>query len=80
MTELDVTSRADYLAAAATRRERVFELIAESISTRGYPPTVSEIADVTGMSKLITRRDLRKLRDDGRIEIDAGVTRGIRLT
>jgi DeoR/GlpR family transcriptional regulator of sugar metabolism len=64
---------------AAKRREKVLAAIADSIATRGYPPTVSELSRAHEVSTLTTRRDLDRLVRDGKIERDPGVDRGLRL-
>jgi DeoR/GlpR family transcriptional regulator of sugar metabolism len=64
---------------AAKRRDDVLASIATSISERGYPPSISELARETGVSTLTTRRDLDSLVTQGKIERDAKVDRGIRL-
>lgn len=67
------------IARAEARRVRVVELIAESLTARGYPPSVSELAAATGVSTRQTRVDLTTLEAAGIIERDPGVPRGIRL-
>lgn len=75
-----MTARATTLDQAQTRRRKVLRLIRESLSDRGYPPSISELAASTGVASTLTiRRDLEKLERDGKIERDPGVTRGIRL-
>ena len=69
----------DSVAAAAARRDVVVTRIAESIGARGYPPTVRELAEHTGVTKRTIRLDLASLALAGRIERDPGTTRGIRL-
>lgn len=64
---------------AATGRDRTLRMIRTSISSRGYGPTLSEIARECGVSKRTARLYLDRLAQDGRIEVDAGVARGIRL-
>lgn len=64
---------------AAARRVEVLKIIETSISERGYPPTVSELAASTEVSTLATRRDLDTLVAQGKIERDPGVARGLRL-
>lgn len=69
----------EQLEQAAARRAVVHRRIASSISARGYPPTVSELALATSVSKRTTRGDLAALAAEGKIEVDPGVPRGIRL-
>lgn len=64
---------------AAARRKVVLRLIRQHITRQGYPPSVSELAAETHVTKLTIRRDLETLVADGKIERDRGVTRGIRL-
>lgn len=64
---------------AATRRREVLNRIRDDLATKGYPPSVGELADATGVTKRTIRVDLERLRRDGRIEVDPGVARGIRL-
>lgn len=70
---------AQQMDAAAERRATMYDLIATSIRDRGYPPTQSELAADTGVSKPQVRIDLRILEQLGYIERDEGVQRGIRL-
>ena len=69
----------DDIERAKARRRRVLRLIRESISTRGYPPSISELAAATKVSTRSIRVDLDKLAEAGKIERDPKVTRGIRL-
>jgi len=62
------------------RRVRALQLIAESITVKGYPPSVSELAAATGVSKRSAAVDLQALEADGAIKRDPSVARGIRLT
>lgn len=64
---------------AATGRDVTLKLIRSSISSRGYGPTLSEIATAAGVSKRTARLYLERLARDRKIEVDAGVARGIRL-
>lgn len=64
---------------AARRRLDVLRRIRTAIATKGYPPSVSELAKATDVSTLTTRRDLERLERDGKIERDPGVPRGIRV-
>lgn len=75
----DERTRHEILTDAGDRRVRVLRLIETAISTKGYPPSISELAAATDVSTLTIRRDLANLESTGRIERDAGVTRGIRL-
>lgn len=64
---------------AAARRKEAAKIIATSISSKGYPPSVSELAAETNVSTACVRRDLERLERDGVIERDPSVARGIRL-
>lgn len=70
----------DDVARAAARRRKVLRLISTAISTKGYPPSVSELARATKVSTRTIRVDLTRLEEAGEIERDPGVGRGIRLT
>jgi repressor LexA len=73
-------SRDEQLAEATRRRAQVLKLIKQSINERGYPPNVRELQESTGVGSTLTiRRDLTVLAQEGRIERDPGVERGIRL-
>lgn len=75
-----MTARATTLDQAKIRRRKVLRLIRESLNSRGYPPSISELATATGVASTLTiRRDLERLEADGKIERDPGVTRGIRI-
>lgn len=64
---------------AAKRRVEILRKIVESVNGRGYPPTVSELAEATGVTKRQIRTDLDALVAAGAIERDPGVTRGLRV-
>lgn len=70
---------ADEIARATARRVRIVELIAESVRDKGYPPSLSELAEKTGVSKPQVRKDLNLLEAEGVIERDAGEHRGLRI-
>lgn len=76
-----MTTTREQLAAEATRRRAsILRLIREHLAEKGYAPSVSEITRATGVaSTLTTRRDLDVLAEEGKIERDAKVARGIRL-
>lgn len=65
---------------ATARRVQIVEEIRESLRSRKYPPTVSELALATGVSKPQIRTDLGILVDAGILERDPGVPRGLRIT
>jgi repressor LexA len=63
-----------------SRQNQIFELIRESISKNGYPPTRAEIADRLGFrSANAAEEHLRALARKGVIEMTPGASRGIRL-
>lgn len=79
-TQATAAGRAARDEIAAKRRRDVLKLIRTSIAKRGYPPTTRELARDTGTGSTLTiRRDLSILVDEGRIEVDTGEARGIRL-
>lgn len=65
--------------AAAARRVAVLEAIADSVRTRRYPPSVTELATRFDVSRRQIDLDLGQLVEAGVIERDPGVSRGIRL-
>lgn len=64
-----------------TRRQaQILELIKESVSSTGYPPTRAEIAAEFGFrSANAAEEHLRALKRKGMIEMIPGASRGIRL-
>lgn len=63
------------------RQLQVLELIKDSLSTTGLPPTRAEIADSLGFRSANAAEDhLRALARKGAIELLPGASRGIRLT
>lgn len=69
----------DQMLHAAQRRRALLEVVRRFIETRGYPPTLTELAEVTGVTRETTVVDLRTLEAAQLVEVDKGVTRGIRL-
>lgn len=69
----------DEIARAAARRAQVLKLIRRKISRDGYPPSNAELAAATGVTKKTIRLDLASLAAAGKIDVDPGVTRGIRV-
>jgi len=64
-----------------TRQLQVLELIKDSLSTTGLPPTRAEIAQRLGFRSANAAEDhLRALARKGAIELLPGASRGIRLT
>lgn len=69
----------EQIVGAAERRAGVLEYVRTSIETRGYPPTLTEIATATGVDRATTIGDVRVLASEGYLEVDKGATRGLRL-
>jgi repressor LexA len=69
----------DQLAGAADRRVATLEFIKAHITSKGYPPTLTEIADSTGVDRATVVVDVRVLAKAGVLEVDQHVTRGIRV-
>lgn len=69
----------DQMIHAANRRKAVVEAIRQSIETRGYPPTLSELADAMDVDRETVKVDIRTLEAGGYIEVDKGMTRGLRI-
>jgi SOS-response transcriptional repressor LexA len=69
----------EQLKTAADRRVRTLDLIREHITTKGYPPTLTELAGTTSVDRATVVVDVRVLEKEGLIEVDRGITRGIRL-
>lgn len=63
---------------AAKRRVAVLAIIRKSVKRRGYPPTLSELATETGVSKRTAAVDLEKLVEVGAIR-RLPTARGIEL-
>jgi len=64
-----------------TRRQReILSFIEKEIATKGYPPTIREIAKRFSFSSTATVRDhLRALMEKGYIKREHGLSRGIRI-
>lgn len=77
-------TRAEQLERADSRRVEILGLI-ESFLTegtehyKGRPPTISQLASLTGVSNKQVRTDLAALEAAGLIERDPGQAAGIRL-
>jgi SOS-response transcriptional repressor LexA len=69
----------DQLAAAAERRVETLDVIRRHITSHGYPPTLTEIAEATGVDRATVVVDVRVLTDAGELEVDKGITRGLRI-
>lgn len=69
----------DQLKTAADRRVDTLDVIRRYITDKGYPPTMTDIAEATGVDRATVVIDVRVLTKAGLIEVDKGVTRGIRL-
>jgi repressor LexA len=62
------------------QRKRILEAIVQFMLDYEYPPTVEEIGDMVGLrSKNTVWTHLRKLEEDGEIEIRSGSPRAIRV-
>lgn len=57
---------------------KVLAAIVAYIDQKGYPPTISELAEATGRSRGTIHSDLRRLTSAGRIEVEKGA-RAIRV-
>jgi repressor LexA len=65
----------------AERRQKILEFIAQTVSGRGYPPSVREIADAVGLaSTSAVHHHLTALERDGYLERGAHSSRALRLT
>jgi SOS-response transcriptional repressor LexA len=69
----------DQMEHAALRRKAVVTAIRESIERRGYPPTLSELATAMDVDRETIKVDVRMLERGGYLEVDKGVTRGMRI-
>lgn len=65
--------------AVTDRRTVVLATIAASIDVNGYPPTIRELAAMTGRNKDTIRVHLQWLVDAGYLERTPGIPRGMRL-
>jgi repressor LexA len=65
----------------AERRQRILDCIARTVTERGYPPSVREIADAVGLaSTSAVHHHLIALERDGLLERDTHSSRALRLT
>lgn len=64
---------------AARGRAVTLRTVQTSVSTRGYAPTLSELATAAGVSKRTAKLYLARLAKDGHLEVDPNTPRGIRL-
>lgn len=59
----------------------VLRFIETTIRERGYPPSRREISDHSGWTSASTaQRAMESLRDEGLVEFEPGIPRGIRIT
>lgn len=70
----------DQIETAARRRVKVLGTIREHIETHGYPPTLTELADLMDVDRETIKVDVRTLEAGGYLEVDKGKTRGLRIT
>lgn len=67
-------------AALTPRQAEVFAFIRQNVDERGFPPTVAEIAQFFGMrSQNAAAQHLRLILQKGFIQIEPGLSRGIRI-
>jgi repressor LexA len=65
----------------AERRKKILECIARTVSERGYPPSVREIAEAVGLaSPSAVHHHLTALERDGLLERGSHSSRAVRLT
>jgi repressor LexA len=65
----------------AERKHKILECIARTVSDRGYPPSVREIADAVGLaSTSAVHHHLLSLERDGLLERGSHSSRALRLT
>lgn len=60
-------------------RERIYKFLQEFIKTNGYSPSYREVAEAVGISGSCAERHLKRLVDDGLIEIEPYIQRSIRI-
>ena len=61
------------------RQASVLHLLITMSRDRGFPPTVRELADRLGITNKAVHDHLRALQSKGFIEIEAKISRGIRV-
>lgn len=62
------------------RRKAIITFIAKYQKKNGYAPTISEIAEAVGLgSPNATRNHLHKLQEEGKIQMQPRIARGITL-
>lgn len=59
--------------------EDVYRLIVTHWETKGYAPSYSELADILMVSKATIHTHVQRLIADGRVLMEAGVARSLRL-
>lgn len=66
--------------AISDRQSRMLEAIRQSLTQRGYPPTVRELCDAVGISSTsVVNYNLKRLEDQGFLRRNPDVSRGIQL-
>lgn len=75
--EVAVPSR-EMVQQGVERREEMLSFIRNHIESKGYAPTIKEIADEVGpKSSNVVRGHLRRLEDEGRIRMTPNTARSI---
>lgn len=63
------------------RQQQALDVIRASVTEKGYPPSVRELADALGLASPSSAAHLiRALAEHGHIEVVPGLSRAIRLT
>lgn len=60
-------------------RERIYRFLQDFIGTNGYSPSYREVAEAVGISGACAERHLKRMMDDGLIEIEPYIQRSIRI-
>lgn len=77
---MTAAAHADIRPSITFRQRDVLRFIEQYIADKGYPPTRQDICDAMGYrSPNAAEEHLRVLQRKGYIEIDAGISRGIRV-
>lgn len=65
---------------ARTRRTTILTRVTESVSGRGFPPSLRELADATGVSPRQIAKDVHALVAAGALEHTPGIARSLKVT